>query len=87
MSGWKEYGPTFDLIVFFFYAPQSRKTDIIIATTVSLLQCLSLASFFVMAADPSSHLPIVTFPMQQGLGIAVQVSGRVVAPHALLLVV
>lgn len=25
--------------------------------------------------------------MQQGLGIAVQVSGRVVAPHALLLVV
>lgn len=41
----------------------------------------------VMAADPSPHLPIVTFPMQQGLGIAVQVSGRVVAPHALLLVV
>lgn len=31
--------------------------------------------------------PVVAFAVQKGLGIAIQIAGRIISPHALLIVI
>lgn len=51
---------------------------------------LLLFSYNLLATEKKNHKllpPVVTLAVEEGFGIAVEVSGRVVPPHALLLVI